>query len=73
MRYRNAPVRPLGPTNNIHRLCSTLGLHPVCIARLHPQPDDENYSLALDFCLQKAYYHSFADVNPRQTEEFYAE
>lgn len=52
---------------------STLGLNLVSIACLHPQPDDENYSLALDFCLQKAYYHSFADVNPRQTEEFYAE
>jgi len=30
-------------------------------------------SLALEFCLQKAYYHSFPDVKPSEVEEYYAE
>jgi hypothetical protein len=37
------------------------------------QPDDENFSLAHEFCLQKEYYHSFGDVNPSTVEAFYAE
>ncbi|WIA29988.1 hypothetical protein OEZ86_000086 [Tetradesmus obliquus] len=37
------------------------------------QPEDENFSLAHDFCLQKEYYHSFGDVNPSAVEADYAE
>lgn len=37
------------------------------------QPEDENYGLARDFCLQKAYYNSFPDVHSGATEEYYAE
>jgi hypothetical protein len=44
----------------------------VCTAGLL-QPEDENFSLAHDFCLQKEYYHSFGDVNPAAVEGFYAE
>ncbi|KAF6260435.1 Spc98 family-domain-containing protein [Scenedesmus sp. NREL 46B-D3] len=39
---------------------------------LNLQPEDENFSLAHDFCLQKEYYHSFADVSPSAVEAFYA-
>lgn len=35
------------------------------------QAEDENYALALDFCLQKEYYHTFADVNPETVESFF--
>eukprot|EP00775_Hariotina_reticulata_P012731 gene12731-12861_t len=41
----------------------------LCIVQL----DEENMSLALEFCLQKGYYHSFPDVQPSEVEKFYAE
>jgi hypothetical protein len=36
------------------------------------QRDDENFSIAYDFCVQKAWFNTFPDVNPRETEELYA-
>lgn len=34
---------------------------------------DENFELAWDFCVQKAWFNTFPAVNPRETEAFYAE
>jgi hypothetical protein len=42
----------------------------VCCA---VQQGDENFELARDFCVQRAWYHTFPAVNPRETEAFYAE
>lgn len=54
--------------------CCLLHTQHTCVPAHHTlQPDDENYGLALDYCLQKAYYHSFPDNNPKDTEAFYAE
>lgn len=37
------------------------------------QQGDENFELARDFCVQKAWFNIFPAVNPRETEAFYAE
>lgn len=45
----------------------------ICKRAYHAtQAGDENYDLALDYCLQRAYYHSHGDVNPTEVESVYA-
>lgn len=44
----------------------------VTVAAVVLQGGHENFELARDFCVQKAWFNSFPDVNPRKTEEFYA-
>lgn len=60
---------------HVCRACLRFCSHSVLCAAptASPQPEDENFSLAHDFCLQKEYYHSFGDVNPSAVEAYYAE
>jgi hypothetical protein len=57
------------------RRAAPIALHTLLLGCNHTaataQADDQNYVLALDFCLQKAYYHSFPNTRPREVEAFY--
>jgi hypothetical protein len=47
-------------------------IHSHSVGYVALQRDDENFSIAYDFCVQKAWFNTFPDVNPRETEELYA-
>lgn len=47
-------------------------IHPLSVGAVVLQRDGENFSIAYDFCVQKAWFNTFPDVNPRETEELYA-
>lgn len=66
----------LPATTHVYRQLAIVEHEGAPLPQLHlcpSQPDDENFTLAHDFCLQKEYYHSFCDVNPSTVESFYAE
>lgn len=52
--------------------CSTGSADLTVAAAVASQRGHENFELARDFCVQKAWFNSFHDINPRETEEFYA-